>query len=599
MTAQQGRLGPGHQIAGRFQVYRLLGAGEMGEVYDVREMSTGYAYALKLMKQEAVQNPEAWAALCEDVRRASSLDCESIAKVFDAQVEPSLGMPYLLGEYVTFQSLNTLVSSQGPMGIHELEALFRVVAGAIDLAHQNGLVHRALKPHNIFVNLISPRNWQIRITDFGMGAGRTLSPPPPGWTATPGWLSAEQADPSTPPAPTMDVYALGLVMFYALTGKSPFKACQSSQPDLGMLYPEMTAPLPPASRRAAEVGSALSPTLDPWFERALAVSPSRRFASASEMSAAFASLVGLGPRATLTGGSRAPGAAAAHGIATTLDQGSSSGMKPLSQAGMPAGMPLVAHSALQTGSNRLPPPGVRGTQPQGIGVLPPHQSDGATAGVPPAQQQPTAASASDARAVGRSSKAPLLIAIAFGLLVVVAGVALVAYTVLRSTRVAGSNSSVPSASASASSETPVVATPSESSVPSAPPASEPAGTASQHQPESPPTTVETDSTAQKPEEKPKDALVMFECNPACDEVLCDGSKISDPVAGVRMTAGRHSCQAKAAGYNQANDTFVVTAGTDVKREIKFVKPAVVVPTSQPTRTAPPRKNCGTVVNPCN
>ncbi len=90
MTGQQGRLSPGHPVAGRYQVARLLGAGEVGEVYDVRDMTTGYAYALKLLRPEITQSPDAWAALCGDAQRAAALESDAIAKAYEFQTEPTL-----------------------------------------------------------------------------------------------------------------------------------------------------------------------------------------------------------------------------------------------------------------------------------------------------------------------------------------------------------------------------------------------------------------------------------------------------------------------------------------------------------------------------
>ena len=245
--------------------------------------TTPVIHALKLLRPEVTQNPDAWSALCAEAQKASSLDAEVIAKAYEFLTEPSLNAPYVLGEYVTFSSLHDIVTQQGPMGLAEFDAVLRQVARGMDVAHQEGLFHRSLKPQNIFANPADAKNWQVRITDFGVGAARVLSPPPPGWTATPGWLSAEQADPSTAATASMDVYALGLVAFFALTGKSPYLACRSTPPDLNMLWAEMTAPLPSASQRARELGANLSPTLDSWFARALAVSPSQRFTTVGQI----------------------------------------------------------------------------------------------------------------------------------------------------------------------------------------------------------------------------------------------------------------------------------------------------------------------------
>ncbi|PIE05861.1 MAG: hypothetical protein CSA75_02515, partial [Sorangium cellulosum] len=142
MNGQEGRFRAGHQVAGRYQVARLIGAGQVGEVYDVRDITTGYAYALKLLKPEVTQNPDAWLALCTDSRKASELKAEAIAKTYGFQTEPTLQVPYVLGEYVTSPSLHAIVSGQGPMGLAEFDAIMCQLAQALDAAHQAGIVHR-------------------------------------------------------------------------------------------------------------------------------------------------------------------------------------------------------------------------------------------------------------------------------------------------------------------------------------------------------------------------------------------------------------------------------------------------------------------------
>lgn len=291
MTQQQGRLAPGHPIADRYQVANLLGAGEMGEVYDVREFQSGYAYTVKLFRPEAVQSQQAWQAYCDDALKASSLGIAGVARVYDFQTEAATGMPYGLGEYVTLSTLSAWIAQHGVLSAAQATGLLQALAPVLDAVHQQGLVHRALKPTNIFVGTDAAGAWSVTVTDFGVAAARLLSPPSPGWPATPGWLSAEQADPSIPAHPTMDVYALGLVMFYALTGRSYFTACQSQSLDLNLLWAEMTAPPVAASTRAQQLGVSLSPAYDPWFARVLSVVPSERFATVAEMASAFAAIV--------------------------------------------------------------------------------------------------------------------------------------------------------------------------------------------------------------------------------------------------------------------------------------------------------------------
>jgi len=551
VTEQQGRLGPGHRVAGRYQVARLVGAGEMGEVYDVRDIASGYAYALKLLKPEAVQSQDAWMALCNDARRASALETDAIAKAYEFQIEPSLGVPYVLGEYVTFPSLFSLVSPQMPMGLEDFESLLRVVAQAVELAHCNRLYHRSLKPHNIFVNHSGPRAWQVRITDFGVGAARACTPPPPGWTATPGWMCAEQADPSSPPSAAMDVYALGLVAFYAMTGRSPFNAFQTARPDLNMLWGEMTAPMGPASRRAASLGATLYPSLDPWFDRALAVSPSKRFSSVLEMSNALFAIAGSTTRS--------------HSI-VSLPQ-------PVVSAKPPQGMGAAV--AVATGHTAQPAQG--DAMPQSAPSVQAATAQPAVPARAPMETLPSASAASS----GSSGKTIAVVAGVVVVAAVAAGGALLYWSGAFSPKTPVATAGSADAPAQSASTDPATS-------------AEPAGSAAaQDTKPDEPKPDEPKPDEPKPEEKPKDALVTFACSPACDEVMCDGKKVDDPAAGVRLESGSHSCTAKAAGHNPTTDKFNVTAGEDVKRELKLTKRV-----AGPPPKAPPKACVPTLLNPC-
>ncbi len=542
MTGLQGRLSVGHQVAGRYQVARLIGAGETGEVYDVRDVTTGYAYALKLLRPEVTQSPDAWPALCSDAQRASGLDSDAIAKAYEFQTEPMLNAPYVLGEYVTFPSLQVLVTEQGPMGLPEFESILRLLARSLDMAHQSGLVHRALKPQNIFASPLDARTWQVRITDFGVGAARAYSPPPPGWTATPGWLSAEQADPSTPPTPAMDVYALGLVAFFALTGRSPFLACRSDPPDLNMLWAEMTAPLPSASQRARELGVLLSPTLDTWFSRALAVSPAQRFGSVSEMSQSLFALVGSSQHVP----TMRPAAGTVPGPAAPLPE-------PLPMENFQAPAPVQAQAA-----------GYPYEQPP----LPAQDINGAP--MPPLPPAAPASQVDPYELPPKKSAAKLLIPIAVGgALAFVAVLALGAWFVFGGDDPASDEP--PAATASATASTPA-------------PVQEPEVKA--------PAVEEAGVPEAAPEEKPTDALVTFACTPDCEEVVCNNKKVEDPSAGVRLKEGRHTCTGSAKGHVPAKDTFTVKAGEDVRRELTLNKIRYSAPAPKPAKT------CGTLLNPC-
>lgn len=546
MSSGPPRLHPGHRVAQRFQVAAALGAGDMGEVYDVRDVSTGYAYALKLLSADFLSRADAMAALRQDAERASQLGAGAVAKSYEFDVEPAVNAPYVLGEYVAIPSLAARVSTDGPIGIPTLDAILRAVAPALDQAHAAGLVHRALKPTNIFAAHDVEQTGNVRLTDFGIAAARLIAPPAPGWTATPGWLSAEQADPGTPATAAMDVYALGLVAFYALTGLSPFLSCRSTPPDLNMLWAEMTAPMPPASQRARELGVLLSPTLDPWFSRALAVSPTQRFKSVGEMSQALFALVGSSHHVATM---RPPPVAA--GPAPSAQAPSPQPPTPSPAAGMPAPQPQAAHSLPQQ----------------------------------PAQAPAEAASAmpvasADELEVPPKKKSNMIVPVAIG-----GGLALVTVLALGGW-FAYSRLHAPAVPAPASAAAATSAAPAASTAPP-PESAAPTETAS-----APPASAEPDAAA--PAEEPKDALVKFECDPGCDEIKCDNKPVEDPSAGVRLDPGRHSCTATKEGYVARTQTFSVKAGDEATRKFALAKQAKGGRVGGPA----PAKTCGTFLNPC-
>lgn len=105
MNGAQGRLPVGHVVAGRYQVAACLGTSEMGEVYDVRDTSTGYAYALKLYRPEVSQRPDAIPAFEREARKVGELGIDTFARSYEFGVDPQTGCPFSLGELVLLPSL--------------------------------------------------------------------------------------------------------------------------------------------------------------------------------------------------------------------------------------------------------------------------------------------------------------------------------------------------------------------------------------------------------------------------------------------------------------------------------------------------------------
>ncbi len=272
-------------LAGRWQIQDFIGSGETGEVYGVRDMHSAGTFALKLFWPSALGQSELWSAVQQTARTASGLGVEGVARTHDFGIDANSGRPFFVAERVAWSSLADRVRLRGPLTPADMASAFSVLARALDAAHGIGLVHRDLKPENVFA---SPENahW-VRVSDFGVALLRSASPPPPGWGGTVGWVAPDAADPNARSTPAMDIFALGLVTFFALSGGPLHRAARSTPIDPGALWQELTAPLDSASLRARELGASVDPAFDAWFQRAVSPSPQARFASVGEMASSF------------------------------------------------------------------------------------------------------------------------------------------------------------------------------------------------------------------------------------------------------------------------------------------------------------------------
>ena len=285
MSTTPPQMNPGAILAGRWQIQDFVGSGETGEVYGVRDMHGSGTFALKLFWPNALGQPEIWSAVQQTARTASGLGVDGVARAYDFGIDANSARPFYVTERVSWSSLTDRVRLRGPLTPAEMSTALGVLARALDGAHAVGLVHRDLKPDNVFVSPDNA-NW-VRISDFGVALLRSAAPPPPGWGGTVGWVAPDAADPNARSTPAMDVFSLGLVTFFALSGGALHRAARQTPIDPGALWQELNAPLDSASLRARELGASIDPAFDVWFQRATAAMPQARFSSVSAMASAF------------------------------------------------------------------------------------------------------------------------------------------------------------------------------------------------------------------------------------------------------------------------------------------------------------------------
>jgi serine/threonine-protein kinase len=271
---------PGALFGSRWIVGRVLGKNELAVVYEAEESREARFAALKLFDTALVRDAEAWQRFATLTSSLASVMSDGIAKSY--QVGTSDGRPFVASERCLFPTLSRYIADRGAPGARAFRETLRTLGGALDAAHAVGIVHGNLKPQNVFVSLDNP-SW-ARLTDFGLAELREacgINPP-----RTLGW-NAPEVSPGVPTAAS-DLFALGLVTFFALSG-SPWYSAQRSKTSTG---DHSRA----ASARARAFGGEIPPALDAWFDRALAREPAERFANAAEMANAFAmALEGDGP----------------------------------------------------------------------------------------------------------------------------------------------------------------------------------------------------------------------------------------------------------------------------------------------------------------
>jgi serine/threonine protein kinase/WD40 repeat protein len=272
----------------RYRVLGLLGQGGMGAVYRAEHRRMERPVALKVINPGLIRNPETVQRFRQEVRTAAKLHHPNIVTAHDA--DEAGGLHFLVMEFVEGRSLADLIAERGPLPVAEACNTIRQAALGLQHAHEQGMVHRDIKPHNL---MVTPAG-QVKILDFGLARlardpesvadGATI----PGTSltsvgtvmGTADYIAPEQAANSRAADIRADIYSLGCTLFHLLTGRTPF-------PDGGVqdkIVRHTNAPLPAVMELRREV----SPELDAVLARMTAKNPAERYATPAEVAAALA-----------------------------------------------------------------------------------------------------------------------------------------------------------------------------------------------------------------------------------------------------------------------------------------------------------------------
>jgi serine/threonine protein kinase/predicted DsbA family dithiol-disulfide isomerase len=301
----------GTTVATDYRIERELARGGMGVVYVATQLSTGRQRALKLMHPTLVQNERMRRRFEQEARVGSRIDSEHVVQVIAAGVEPKSGMPWIAMELLEGEDLQRLVDRRGPLGLEETAQLFAQVCHGLAAAHRAGVVHRDLKPENVFLMHARREGAALTVKLLDLGIAKIVAESRPADTAaigTPLWMAPEQAGGAITPA--ADVWSLGLLVFWMLTGKCYWLSANGPadrQSVISVLREVAVEPLEPASVRARKLGARpeLMAGFDAWFARCVARDPAERFPNAGVAREAFESarlgIAATAPLADLVG----------------------------------------------------------------------------------------------------------------------------------------------------------------------------------------------------------------------------------------------------------------------------------------------------------
>jgi serine/threonine-protein kinase len=266
-------------IDGRYELGRIIGSGGMGTVYEATQVHLDGKVALKLLRNKYAKSLKIVKRFHQEARLAGSIDHDNICKVTDHGTAEN-GAPYLVMPLLTGQSLAGLLESDvRPSQMRIIDIACQTLM-ALAAAHQEKIVHRDLKPDNIFVTRIGDRDDFVKLLDFGISKvleGEAVSD----LTATgmilgtAYYLAPEQAKGAKKIDHRVDIYAMGVILYEALTGRRPFE---------GETYNEVMFKI---AGEPFKPPRALNPSIAPAVERvilqAMAIDPGRRFDTATKM----------------------------------------------------------------------------------------------------------------------------------------------------------------------------------------------------------------------------------------------------------------------------------------------------------------------------
>ncbi|MBO6934692.1 MAG: serine/threonine protein kinase [Deltaproteobacteria bacterium] len=273
---------PGSFFADRFRLGEPLGTGGMGAVFRAEDLMDQRPVAIKILLKGA-QDEHARQRFERESQILASIDHPGIVSILRHGYATHRRIPWLAMELLEGETLRDLIQRTGPMDPSRVASILSSAADALEAAHAQGVIHRDLKPDNIFLPESGP---SVKLLDFGLSLSLSAKKLTATGTVigTPRYMAPEQIASAHKSGAAADIYALGVVVYECLTGESPFAASDQGQ----LLGAILQGRLEPLSNRRPDLPDAIGEVV----ERAMARKPEDRFATPRELAEAFIDAIG-------------------------------------------------------------------------------------------------------------------------------------------------------------------------------------------------------------------------------------------------------------------------------------------------------------------
>jgi serine/threonine protein kinase len=269
-------------IGGKYQVRSLLGSGGMGSVFEAVHVGIGRHCAVKILNANQLQKKDAVRRFHHEARAAARIGHPNICEVYDLGTLED-GRPYLVMEKLVGETWADCIAREGGLPIADVIDVMRQVLSGLFAAHENGILHRDIKPENVFLSKRVGCPPVAKILDFGVSKMMTHHPSSKDdgdlemtrtgiVLGTPYYLAPEQARGDRNLDARVDLYACGVMLYEALTGRRPFVAANYN----ALLIQILTG----APRPIRELRRDLPPDLILVLEKAMARERHQRYANA-------------------------------------------------------------------------------------------------------------------------------------------------------------------------------------------------------------------------------------------------------------------------------------------------------------------------------